>query len=520
MQTHFTTLDLVVLVGYFLATMGVGLAFWKRSRSVEGFTAAGRSLPGWLPGLSILGTYVSSISFLALPGRAYAGNWNSFVFSLSIPLAAWIAVRWFLPFYRHHGHVSAYAHLEEKFGAWARTYASACYLLTQFARIGTVTYLMALPLHVLLGWDIRLIILVTGVATTLYTFIGGIVAVIWTDAIQTVILVVGALTCAAIMVFGLPGGPGSLFTLAAEHDKFSLGSFGASLSEATFWVVLIYGIVINLQNFGIDQNYVQRYHTAKSDAEARKSVWLGGLLYLPVSAIFFFIGTALFAYYTANPEALAEPYRDPARSDSVFPYFIVSVLPPGVTGLLIASIFAAAMSTISSSLNSSATIILNDYYHRYVNRTATEPQKMRVLYLTTVAVGLLGIGMALAMTKVKSALDAWWMLAGVFSGGMLGLFLLGFVSRRAGARAGLAGVSTGVLVILWMSLSPKWAGTWEAWRSPFHGFLTIVFGTAAILLVGMLVTVLAAPKPPGGAPPPGWPQGARRGHSQQTAPPG
>ena len=172
MKAHFTLLDGLVLGGYFLITMAVGLAFWRRSRSVAGFTAAEGSLPGWLTGLSILGTYISSISFLALPGRAFAGNWNPFVFSLSLPLATWIAVKYFLPFYRNSGHVSAYAHLEERFGPWARIYASSCYLLTQFARIGTVTYLMALPMQVLLGWDIRLIILVTGVVTTLYTFVG------------------------------------------------------------------------------------------------------------------------------------------------------------------------------------------------------------------------------------------------------------------------------------------------------------------------------------------------------------
>lgn len=493
MQTHFTLLDLVVLVSYFLATMAVGLAFWKRSRSVDGFTAAGRSLPGWLTGLSILGTYVSSISFLALPGKAFASNWNSFVFSLSIPLAAWIAVRWFLPFYRNSGHVSAYSHLEERFGNWARTYASACYLLTQLARIGTVTYLTALPMHVLLGWDIRMIILVTGVATTLYTFVGGIVGVIWTDAIQTVILMVGAAVCAILMVAGLPEGPGQLFRLAAEHQKFSLGDFGAGLTTSTFWVVLVYGVVINLQNFGVDQNYVQRYHTSRSDAEARKSVWLGSLLYVPLSALFFFIGTALFAYYTSNPEALPAAYRDPAKSDSVFPWFIVSVLPPGVTGLLVASIFAAAMSTISSCLNSSATILLTDYYSRHVRRDADEKRQMRFLHLATIAVGTLGTGIALAMINVKSALDAWWSLAGVFSGGMLGLFLLGFLSRRAHARAAIAGVAVGVVVILWMSLSPKWGGALAAWRSPFHSFLTIVFGTAALLLTGLLVTSLVKP---------------------------
>jgi len=410
MQSHFTPLDLIVLVGYFVATLAIGLAFWKRSRSVAGFTAAEGSLPGWLTGLSILGTYVSSISFLALPGKAFATNWNSFVFSLSVPLAAWLGVKYFLPFYRSRGKISAYEHLEERFGPWARTYASACYLLTQTARIGTVTYLTALPMNVLLGWDIRMIIIVTGVTTTLYTFIGGIVGVIWTDAIQTLLLMAGAVLCALLMVFGLPGGPSQIFDIAAQSDKFSLGSFSASWSESTFWVVLVYGLVINLQNFGVDQNYVQRYHTSSSDSEARKSVWIGSLLYVPLSAVFFFIGTALFAYYTVHPGALPEVYRAPARADSVFPWFIVSVLPPGVTGLLIASIFAAAMSTISSSLNSSATIFLNDYYQRYLNRSATEPQKMKALYFSTIVFGVLGTSLALAMINVRSALDAWWML--------------------------------------------------------------------------------------------------------------
>jgi SSS family solute:Na+ symporter len=295
------------------------------------------------------------------------------------------------------------------------------------------------------------------------------------------------------MLTSLPEGPGQLFEIAAEHRKFSLGSFGPSLAEPTFWVVLVYGVVINLQNFGVDQNYVQRYHTSRSDAEARKSVWMGGLLYLPISAVFFFIGTALFAYYTAYPEALPAAYREAGKSDSVFPWFIVTVLPPGITGLLIASIFAAAMSTISSSLNSTATIILNDYYSRYINRQASERQKMMVLYVTTIAVGALGTSIGLAMIAVKSALDAWWMLAGIFGGGMLGLFLLGFLSRRTTSRSALVGVIAGVLVIVWMSLSPGWTGGLAAWKTPFHGFLTIVFGTLAILVVGLITSALRRP---------------------------
>jgi solute:Na+ symporter, SSS family len=493
MLPHVTTLDLIVLAVYFAATIAVGVVLRGRSKSVEGYAAAGRSLPGWLTGLSILGTYVSSISFLALPGRAFASNWSFYVFSLSIPIAAWIAVRWFLPFYRRGERLSAYEHLEERFGPWARVYASACYLLTQLARMGTVMYLMALPLHVLLGWDIRWIIVVTGISVTFYTFIGGIVAVIWTDAVQTIVLILGALACAALMLGSLPGGAAQVFALAAEHDKFSLGSFGASLREPTFWVILVYGLVINLQNFGIDQNYVQRYFAARSDAEARKSIWLGGLLYVPLSAVFFFIGTALFAYFAANPSHLPAEYQDPTRADQVFPYFIVTALPSGVTGLLIAAIFAAAMSTVSSSLNSSATILFNDYYCRFRRRAPSEGGDMRFVRVTTVVWGTLGTLLALAMTNARSALETWWLLAGIFGGGTLGLFLLGFLSRRASSGAALAGVVVGVALILWMTLSPRWAALPEALRSPFHGFLIIVFGTAAILGVGMIAGWLSPP---------------------------
>ena len=484
--------DIVVLLIYLAGVVGFGCWFVRHSRNAEGFMAAGRSLPGWAVGLSIFGTYVSSISFLALPGKAYAANWNAFVFSLSLPVAAVIAVRYFVPFYRRSGEISAYHHLEHRFGAWARLYAVICYLLTQLARMGTIMYLVALALAPLTGWDVWLIILVTGILVTAYTLLGGIEAVIWTDVVQSVVLTAGALVCVGVLLVGMPEGPGQIFRIAAEHHKLSLGSFGASVSESTFWVVLIYGLVINLQNFGIDQSYVQRYIAARSDRAAAGSVWLGALLYLPVSAMFFFIGTALFAFYTAQPGLLPESVDAAAKPDSVFPYFIVSQLPTGMTGLLVAAIFAAAMSSVDSSLNCSATLFLQDVYKRYVRRgrDVTDRESMRVLYLTTLIWGTLGTGTALAMMHVKSALDAWWQLAGIFSGGMLGLFLLGRISRRARSPAATTAVISGVLVILWMtlSLSPNWPKALEFLRSPMHSFMTIVVGTLVILLVGLLVS--------------------------------
>lgn len=482
---NFNLIDIIVLVGYVVLVVGLGSYFWKKSGSPEAFTAADRSLPGWAVGLSILGTYVSSISFLALPGKSYAADWNPFVFSLSLPLAAWMAVRFFVPLYREHGDVSAYSYLEKRFGAWARVYAGVCYLLTQLARMGSIMFLVALALHSLLGWDMVTIIVLTGLLVTVYTLLGGIEAVIWTDVVQSIVLVSGALTCAVVLLFSMPEGPGQLFAIAGEHSKFSLGSFGISLSSPTFWVILFYGVAINLQNFGIDQTYIQRYLTARSSREAKKSVLLGSLLYIPVSALFVFIGTALFAYYRARPGLLPEALQGVEAADRVFPHFIVSGLPAGVVGLLIAAIFAAAMSTVDSSINSSSTLILTDFYKRFYRPGASDRESMRVLRWGTVVWGLLGTGTALAMMDVRSALDAWWKLSGIFSGGMLGLFLLGYFAKKARNFPAAAGTVTGILVIMWMTFSP---GLDSPFSSPFHSFLIPVIGTMSIFLVGVLLS--------------------------------
>lgn len=484
-MTRLPILDLIVLVLYLASVVGMGFWCGRRNRTSRDFMAAGGKIPGWAVGLSIFGTFVSSISFLALPGKAYAGNWNAYTFSLSIPIAAWVAVKWFVPFYRRSGEVSAYEHLEHRFGAWARTYAVVCYLLTQLARMGTIMYLLALALAPLTGWSLTSLILVTSVVVIFYTLIGGMEAVIWTDVMQSIVLIGGGLLCAVLPLFTLPHGPSQLFSIAAEHNKFSLGSFSASLAQPTFWVVLVYGLVINLQNFGIDQSYVQRYATARSDRDATNSVWLGALLYLPISAVFFFIGTALFAYYTARPELLPGGIK----SDAVFPHYIAAALPAGLSGLVIAAVFAAAQSTISSSMNCSATLILCDFYKRYWRPQADERESMRVLRTTTFVVGVLGTAAALAMLSVKSALDAWWKWAGICSGGMLGLFLLGRVSR-AGNFAAFTGTAFGVVVIAWMTFVRRSESSPQWWQSPFHEFLITVFGTAAILLVGFAVAAL------------------------------
>lgn len=491
-------LDMIVIVAYVAGTVLFGCWFVRRSRTADGFTRAGGRIPMVVVGLSIFGAFVSSISFLAIPGKAFMSNWNSYVLSFTLIPATIIAAKWFVPFYRNNGIVSTYAHLEDRFGTWARIYATLCYMITQIARMGAVMFLMALPLNALLGWDIVHIVVVTGVLTTFYAMLGGIEGVVWTDALQSLILIIGTFVCAAVLVFGMPEGPSQLFRIASEQHKFSLGSFGASLSEPTFWVVLIYGMAINLQNFGVDQNFVQRYLTAKSEADAKRSIWLNAWLYLIVSAFFFFIGTALFAYYSSQPDLLPgsmwEKIAAGKEGDRVFPYFIIHQLPPGVTGLLIAAIFSAAMSTISTSLNGCATLTLTDFYKRFWRPAAKGREEMTVLYASTLVWGVLGIGGALWFMRAKQALDAWWAIQGVLGGGMLGLFLLGFFTKKTRNAPAFLAVVCGLLVIGWMTVSLKsfdlLPESLEAFRSPFHEFLIPVFGTATIFLAGFLLSHL------------------------------
>ena len=483
------TIDLVVFFIYMLGITVFGGSFLRKNKTSSAFTLGNSAIPRWVVTMSIFATFVSSISFLALPGSAFQGNWNAFVFSLSIPLAGIIAVFFFVPLYRKINSPSAYTYLENRFGPWARVYVSICYLLTQVMRVGTILYLLALAVNAVFGWNIATVIIVTGLAVMVYSSMGGLQAVVWTDAIQGIILIAGAAVCAIFLLFDLPEGPHQLFSIAAQNHKFSLGSFGTSLAEPTFWVVLVYGLFINLQNFGIDQNYVQRYMASKSEKDAKRSAFTGGLIYIPVSFLFLFIGTGLYAYYSSGAGNLPADLLTSSKADRIFPYFIVHSLPAGISGLLIASVFAAGMSTISTSFNSSATVFLTDFYKRYFNSHASEKSSMMVLYISSLVISILGILVGIAMINVKSALDAWWKLASIFSGGMLGLFLLAAFVKMSNSKAAIIGMIAGIITILYLSAGPIAFGN-SIPGGQLHNYLTIVIGTVIIFLTGFVLSWL------------------------------
>ncbi len=504
-MNHLPTVDLTIIIVYFAAMIAVGVLLSGKNKGSDQYSVASGAIPGWALGMSFYATFLSAITFLGDPGKSFGANWNSFVFSLSMPFAAFIASRYFVPFYRNSEAISAYTHLEERFGPWARTYAMICFVLIQLARMGTIFYSIALTLKALTGYSMPAIMITTGICIIIYTMMGGMKAVIWTEVVQAVIKTLGALLILYLIVSQLKGGFNYIIETGKANEKFSLGSFNVSkFSMSTFWVIFLYGFFINLNNFGIDQNYIQRYHTARNSRDASRSIWMCVLFYVPVSMLFFFIGTSLFAYYHQHPDLILPLQQQVAAEknialgnltpadygDRVLPFFMRNEVPRGLLGLIIAAILSAAMSTMSSGMNSSATVFLKDIYLRYFNKEASTKAQMRVLYVSTAVMGVLAISFGIGMIGVKSLLDAWWKLAGIFSGGILGLFLLGLLARKAKNIEAVIAVIIGVLVIIWITFSRQLPENYAWLRTNLHANMTIVIGTLTIFLTGKFLAGL------------------------------
>jgi solute:Na+ symporter, SSS family len=328
---------------------------------------------------------------------------------------------------------------------------------------------------------------------------------------QGIIKSLGAVIILYFLFTKIPGGLSQVIHAGMADHKFSLGSFRPDFSIAGFWVIFLYGIFINLNNFGMDQNYVQRFQSTATEAEARKSLWMCVQIYLPVSMLFFLIGTALYTYYQGHPadldavrlraamerlpsgasteqvKAMMASLKPSDYGDKVLPQFMVTMLPRGVVGVIIAAILSAAMSTISSGLNSTATVFTIDIYKRHLNKALSDKGTFRVLLISTVVVGLLSLLTGLALIGTSSVLDAWWKLSGIFSAGILGLFLLGIISKRAGNAEAITGLIIGTLAIVWMVASPLIPDQYAGLRSTLHLNMSIVIGAMTILLVGMLL---------------------------------
>lgn len=470
-------LDIVVIGLYFLSLAWIGWYFSKNQKSTDDYFKGGSRIPWFIVGLSIFGTSLSAITFMAIPAKAFATDWSYLLFNAGIVLVVPLIIAVFIPFFRRLNVTTAYEYLELRFNALIRVVCSVSFIVFQIGRMGVVLLLPSIALNIVTGFDIFLCIGLMGVLSLAYTLMGGIEAVVWTEAVQVVVLLGAAVAVVFSVAFQLPDGFQTIFTAAGEAGKFSLGESFFDLRQPTIWTVLIATVFTNITTYGTDQTIVQRYLTTDTERAARKGVYTNAALTVPASLLFFFLGTALWAFYKYHPQELSMSITD---SDAILPWYMSTTLPRGVLGLVIAGLFAAAMSTLSSSMNSAATAFVTDIY-RKVRPERDERHMLRIARWATFVLGTVGIVFAVVMASwdIKSLWDEFSKFLGILLGGLGGLFLLGLVTRRANAIGALSGL-VGSIVVQTLVTQHQWVNL----------LLYSTTGFVACFVIGYVVSLL------------------------------
>ena len=431
---------------------GMAWYFIRKNKSADDYFTGGGRIPWYVAGMSIFATMLSSISFLAVPAQFYISDWRYFPMTFGIFALAPVVIFFYLPFFRRLRVASAYEYLERRFNAAVRLFASGAYVVFMISRVAIVTLLPALALNAMTGVSIDACILVCGTATIIYCAFGGFEAVVWSDFVQGIVLVSGALAIFFSLVHGTDGGLAGAWSLASTHGKTTLIDLRFLSTEPVLWVVLVLAIIENLSSYTSDQCVIQRYLSVKDEKAAARSIWFNGVFTVAVSAVFSAIGTALWTYYRSHPEML-----DPSlpKADSILPYFIVSGLPPALAGLVAAALFAATISTLSANLSSAATALTADFVLKFRPSTSSEAQ-VRWGRAFTFAAGILGIAAALVLahTDTRSLFDKFKEFISVLTAGLAGLFFLGVFVRRVGGRAAVAGLVLNYFVCFALRYAP------------------------------------------------------------------
>ncbi|MEM9658310.1 MAG: sodium:solute symporter, partial [Planctomycetota bacterium] len=412
---------------------------------------------------------LSSITYMAIPAKAYAQDFVYLIGNLMIPVVAPIAVYLALPFFRRIDATSAYEYLEKRFNRPVRLFASGSFTLFHVFRMGIVMSLAALALATVTPMTPRQCVMLMGAISVVYCTLGGVEAVIWTDTIQTFVLLGGAAICLGVTIAGCNAGA---FSTAWADGKLHVANFHLDPTSASLalWVVVIGGIGQNLSSYTADQAVVQRYMTTPDQRRAAGSIWLAALLAVPASLLFYFMGVGLYAFYKSHPEKLDPTFM----TDQILPLFIASELPVGVAGLIVAGIFAAAQSTVSTSMNSTATAIVTDYLRPF-HTFRSERTYLAAARTLSFCFGALGtaIGLSFVDPEIRSLFDQAIKIIGLFMGVLGGLFALGMLTRRASGAGALLGALVGATA---MGLLPFY--------SKIHGFLYAAIGIAVCFGVG------------------------------------
>ena len=436
-----------------------------------------RNIPWWGLLFSIVATETSSVTFLSIPGFAWARDFSFIQLPIGYVLGRLLVVAFLLPHYFAGEYFTAYEVLRKRFGGPVGQAASFLFVVTRSLADGLRLFLTAIVVQEISGFSLPVSVALVGLTTVVYTFVGGMKAVVWTDVIQFVVYMVGAVVALVLLVGRLPGGFGQLLTQGAAAGKFHWLDLSLSLdSPYTLWAGVVGGMFLTFGSHGVDQLMVQRYLCARSRGEAARALLTSGVVVFAQFAFFLLIGVGLFVFYQAFPPAV--PFD---RPDRVFVRFIVEQLPTGVIGLVAGAVFAAAMSTLSSSLNSSATAVVTDFYRPLVRRDASPQQLLRVTKAFTLVFGLVQVlvalgGPLLSRTVVESVLT----IAGFTTGITLGIFFLGIFTTRVGQKAALAGLTLGLLAIGAVAFGTRLA--WP-WYTLVGSLSTFGFGLVASLVL-------------------------------------
>ena len=491
-------IDYLIIAASLATSLSIGLRFGKNQNSTQHYFISKGTIPSWAIGMSLMATLVSSVTFLAYPGEGYSSNWILLIQGLMVPVVLLFMVWFIVPLYREVIGLSTYEYFEKRFGLFARMYSSIAFVLTHFSKMGTVFFLLALALSNMTGINTYLIILVIGFVVITITLIGGIEAVIWADVVQGFLLITGGIISFIVLLFALKGGPVEVWHIAQANGKTGFGPYDFNFKKLTFVVMAINGVFYAIQKYGTDQTMVQRYLTARSDKSAIRAALMGVGLTVPLWILFMFIGTALFVFYKQNPLPVG------TRPDAVFPYFIMTNLPPGVVGLILAALISAAISSLGSDLNCLGAIGVQDFYKKMF------PKKSDKQYLTASrcivvfgGVGSLLIATLYIMAGSEGVLGIVFTLYAIFSGGIAGIFLLGLFSPRANKQGLTIGIIACVFFTAYAFLTSTQIGIGDQkhlllnfgnYNFTHHKYMLGVYSHLIVIGVGFLAS-LFFPKP-------------------------
>lgn len=478
----FGAVNATVLISYLASMLGIGFYFARKNKDTDDYFRGGKKVLWWAAGCSIFATMLSSITFMAIPAKAYAQDMVYMLGNFMIPVVAPIAVFLALPFFRRIDATSAYEYLEKRFNRPVRLFASASFTLFHVFRIGIVLSLAALALATVTPLTPVQSVLIMGGLSIAYCTMGGVEAVIWTDTIQTVVLLGGALVCFGLLIAGAEGGIGEFFATASADGKLTLVNWHLDPTDASLalWVVIIGGLGQNISSYTADQAVVQRYMTTPDQRRAAASIWAAALLAIPASLLFYFIGTGLYVFYKTHPGQLDPTFM----TDQIFPLFIAREVPVGLAGLIVAGIFAAAQSTVSTSMNSTATAVVTDFLRPFHPRQ-TERAFLNWARGLTFSLGIAGtlLGLLFVQPDIRSLFEQFIKVVGLFMGVLGGLFALGILTRRASGWPALLGALAGATV---MGLLPIY--------TRINGYLYAAIGITVCFVLGYLLS-LVAPAP-------------------------